>query len=207
MHIINFCNTDEPQEAWFDILVQWVIRANFKQAVQVAFVYDSKRFLRDPLEARCEQRDCSFAWKTLPDDINQVLWKVEVDKLSLCFLYLNLPLSIIEIELVVEVWGEEVGHTSLWGKPSGISLDVELGLPANLLTVILLNEVLWVCKLTMHINCLTILVNIYSLINCCMLVIDNFKHPIRIFAKIEALFKVRVDIPLERSQSFIWLPA
>ena len=135
------------------------------------------------------------------------MWEVEVDKLSVCLLDLHLAQAVIEVKLVVEVWGEEVGHARLGREPRRVPLDVELSLPADLLAIVLLDEALRVSELPMHVNALSMLVHIFTLIDRGMLVIDDLQHSESVLAEVESLLEVGVYVPLERRQSLIGLPA
>ena len=132
--------------------------------------------------------------------------KVEVDKLGFGLQDFHLALAVIEVELVVEVRGKEVGHASLGTESRRVPLDVELRLPANLLAIVLLDKALRVRELPMHVDTLPLLIHIFALIDCGMLVIDDLQHSVRVLAEVEPLLEVGVNVPLICLQSLIWLP-
>ena len=123
----------------------------------------------------------------IPKCVDQVLGEVEVDELRFCLLDVHLALPVVKVELIVEVWREQVRHTGLLGKSSWVSLDAEQGLPANLLATIRLIETLRVRKVALHVYNLPLSVNVLALVDLCVLIVDHFEHSVRILTEIEPL--------------------
>ena len=123
----------------------------------------------------------------VPKCVDQVFGEVKVDKLRLRLLDMHLALPIVEIELVVEVWREQVRYAGLLGKSSRVPLDTEQSLPADLLATIRLIETLWIRKVAVHVYPLPLRVNVFPLVDLGVLIVDHFEHSVCVLTKIESL--------------------
>ena len=103
---------------------------------------------------------------------------------------MHLALPVVEIELVFEVWREQIRHTGLLGKSSRIPLDTEQSLPADLLATIRLIETLWVRKVALHVYTLALRVNVFPLVDLGVLIVDHFEHSVCVLTEIESLVRL-----------------
>lgn len=114
---------------------------------------------------------------------------------------------IVEIKLVYEIGWEQVWHTSLRTESHLVSWNFEFWLPSDLLTKIWLLKADWVLKLAFLVYRYALLIDIYSLVDNCDLVVGDWHHTICVLAQIKSLHGLWINVPLEWLQLFVRLEA
>ena len=110
MQIVHFHCAQHFEVASFDELVLRIICTDLEETVEVFFVHEANDLLCDPLEARCDELDGFPTLAVVPARRKEVSWNLQIHSLTIYFPQTELLLAVVEIELVLEIGGEEVGY-------------------------------------------------------------------------------------------------
>ena len=193
--IVNFDCAEQLQGSLAWILVGWVSADHLKEAVHVALVDNSEHFLVNPLEARGDELYRLFLVEEFPVDAEEVRGNVHVDVPSLRLDDREVLVAEVYVKLICEVWREKNGHTHLLRK-AWEPRNPKLFFPFHLLALVgfvILPGVKHAISFFVYI--FTLVVNISASINGRSVVVDDFHEASCVFAQIEVLLGIRVDVP------------
>ena len=204
MHVVYFDNTDQFNVASRWIQIVCIMTAELENTVKIAAVQYSEGFIWFPLEARGNDFDRILSFDVVPNCVDQVDWELVVDMLSARLLYEELVLTVVIIELVLEVGGEKEVDTCFLSKSCWELADSIVYLPIDLLAIV---RFFYKPKhlLVFKHNRLAGIVDRCTSIDSSYEVVGDFHHWHGVLAQVESLLRCWIDIPIEVFKIFVVL--
>ena len=196
--IVNFDCTEQLQGSLAWILVVWVSADHLKEAVHVALIDNSEHFLINPLEARGDELYRLLLVEEVPVDAEQVRRNVHVDMPGPRLNNREVLIAKVYIELICEVWREKNGHTHLL-REAWEPRNPKLFFPFHLLALVGFVNLPGAVKqaFSFCVYVFTLVVNISTSINGRSVIVDDFHEASCVFAQIEVLLGIWVDVPFK----------
>jgi len=139
--------------------------------------------------------------QTLPTRVDHVELHLDVDGLVARFQYLNCLVLEVIVELIGEVWREEIRHARHLTEQTGPASDQVVDFPFNELPIVILigtDPVILGRSVLISIifASLLVLVSILALVDDCELVFYDFHHSLCASTQIQPLHSLLAELPL-----------